>query len=113
MHSSSIAIIQTEYTILQKLPEFAEYMKDTSSYFELYNEFVLCLVSLPIFQRDIPKYIELSEKHDLDIQLSKLNTFAKNRLVINFEKDYPELALRVMSCGDDSSMVKIKRNNKC
>jgi len=112
MHSSSIAIIQTEYIILQELPKFAEYMKETSSYFELYNEFVLCLVSLPVFQKDIQQYMELSEKHNLDIQLSKLNTFAKNRLVVNFEKDYPELALRVMSCGDDSSMVKIKRIKK-
>ena len=112
MYSSSIAIIQTEYNILQELPKLAEYMKETSSYFELYNEFVLCLVSLPIFQKDIPKYIEISEKYNLDIQVSKLNSFAKNRMVINFEKDYPELALRVMSCGDDSSMVKIKRINK-
>jgi len=112
MYSSSIAIIQTEHSILQELPKLAEHMKQTSSYFKLYNEFVLCLVSLPIFQKDIPKYIEISEKYNLDIQVSKLNSFAKNRMVINFEKDYPELALRVMSCGDDSSMVKIKRINK-
>jgi len=112
MFSSSITIIQTEYNILQELPKFAEYMKDSSSYFELYNEYVLCLVSLQIFKEDIQKYIEISEKYNLDIQLSKLNSFAKNRMVINFEKDYPELALRVMSCGDDSTMVKIKRNKK-
>lgn len=112
MYSSGIVIIQTEYRILQELPEFAKYMKDTSSYFELYNEFILCLVSLPLFQSDIPKYNTLAEKYDLDIQLSMLNTFAKNRLVVNFEEDYPELALRVMSCGDESSMVKIKRNKK-
>ena len=67
MNNSSIAIIQIDYRILQEVTKFAEYMKDNSSFFELYNDNILCLVSLPIFQRDILKYIEFGEQNNLDI----------------------------------------------
>jgi methionine synthase II (cobalamin-independent) len=113
MYSSSIVIIQVDYTILQELPKLAVYMKQRSSYFKLYNKEVLCLISLQIFQKDFQKYLETSGNYNLDIQVLTLNSFAKNRMVLNFEKDYPELALRVMSCDDKSLMVKIRRTDKC
>ncbi len=109
MNNSSIVIFQIRYTILQDLPKFAEHLKEVSSFFELYNEDILCLMSLPIFVKDFEMYMEIGEKNSLEMQMLKLNTFAKSRLITNFEDEWPELALKVMSCGNESKIIKVKR----
>lgn len=109
MNNSSIVIFQIKYTILQSLPKFAEHLKDVSSFFELYNDNILCLMSLPMFAENFEKYVAIGQDNSLEIQLLKLNTFAKSRLISNFEDKWPELALKVMSCGDESKIIKIKR----
>ena len=108
MNNSSIVIFQIDYTILQDLPKFAEHLKEESSFFELYNDDILCLMSLPIFSRDFDMYVEVGEKNNIEMQMLKLNTFAKSRLISNFEDEWPELALKVMSCGKDSKIIKVR-----
>jgi len=40
-----------------------------------------------------------------------LNSFARNRLINNFEEERPELTLMILSCGMDSKLIKVKGEN--
>ena len=109
MNNSSIVIIQSEYQILQSLTSLAAHIKEQSSFFELYNADIISLISMPRFITEFDKFISLIEDGRFIVQMVTLNTFAKSRLINNFEDKWPELALRVMSCGKESKIIKIKR----
>jgi|SaaInlStandDraft_4_1057021.scaffolds.fasta_scaffold11874_5 hypothetical protein len=45
--------------------------------------------------------------NDIVVEIHKLNHFAKNRLITNFEEEKPELTLTIMGSSEDSKLIKI------
>jgi hypothetical protein len=76
-----------------------------SKFYEVFKDKVIAIL-LESRMTSTELYNVMSNKM-IVIEMYKLNNFARNRLINNFENDRPELTLTLMGCGEDSKLIKI------
>lgn len=80
-------------------------IRTISKFYEVFNDKVVAIL-LESRMTNAELYNIMSNKQ-IVIEMYRLNNFARNRLINNFESDRPELTLTIMGCGEDSKLIKI------
>lgn len=80
-----------------------------SKFYETFDNKVVAIL-FETMMTNTELYNIMSNKH-IVIEMYKLNNFARNRLINNFESERPELTLTIMGCGEDSKLIKVWEKN--
>jgi len=108
MNNSNIVILQISKNILKKSDKIREHLKEHSSFFKVFGDDIIALFHEKKFIDNVDLFSVINIGSHTTYDISLLNNFAKNRLIANFEESHPELALRIMSSGNESKLIKIK-----
>jgi len=86
-------------------------MIDNAKFLERFNDYILIVLTDIVLKKyDIFDMLYTNEEH-LILDLTPLSLIAKNRLISNFDKDYPEIAFMIMGSGNNSHLLKIKEGS--
>lgn len=110
---TSLIVFQIHESLFTSHQTLIEDIKKLSLLFQMYNDG--SAISIMTNNTDLLNtevYNLLMENNDsILIEMNTLNTFAKNRLMANFEETHPEITLRVMSSGKSSKIIKLRCKN--
>ena len=79
-------------------------------YYEEYDDSWLIVIPEKVLCEGKAEFLINSDDHY--IRLEKLNNFAMNRLISNFENEHPELSLIMMGAGNESKLIKLRKKEK-
>lgn len=82
---------------------------ELSKFYEKFNNKSIII----LYERNISdvELYSLVENKDISISVYLLNSFARNRLMNNFENERPELTLTLMGASIESKLIKVWTKN--
>jgi len=108
MKNSNVVLIQIDRIILHDSSDLTNHLKEYSKYFEVFDDMVIIMYHEQTFLDKVDLYRFIDFEYEISLEVIKLNNFAKTRLLNNFDEKNPELVLVIMSCGQESKLMKIK-----
>ena len=100
---ANIVVLEIQKDLIS--PTVETNIRSISKFYETFKDKVIAIL-LESRMTNAELYNVMSNKQ-IVIEMYKLNNFARNRLINNFESDRPELTLTLMGCGEDSKLIKI------
>jgi len=108
MKNSNVVIIQIDRVILNKSSDLTNHLQEYSKYFNIFNDMVIVMYHEQTFLDKVNLYKYIDFEYEASMEIIRLNNFAKTRLLNNLNEKNPELVLVIMSCGQESKLMKIK-----
>ena len=102
MNASNIVIIQVDTHQIN----INQSIQDLAKFYNYFGNTLIIVFHEKIFEDN--NILSQLIVDNLNISISILNTIAKNRLISNFDNSYPEISFVIMSCGENSKLIKIK-----
>lgn len=87
----------------QQLKSFAD---EYARYFEEYSDSWLIVIPEKVLWEGKAEFLINGDLFHINFE--RLNNFAMNRLIANFENEHPELSLIMMGAGDESKLIKVR-----
>ena len=100
---ANIVVLEIQKKLITPLIE--RNIRSISKFYEIFKDDIIALL-LEAHMTNVQLY-NLMENKEIVIEMYRLNNFARNRLINNFEIDRPELTLTLMGCGEDSKLIKV------
>lgn len=104
-----IVVLDLEKVILFDLNLSIKYIKETSKFFQEFKNNIIAIFNKSTFLGDLDIYVLFDTSFEVKHEITKLNEIAKSRMIYNFEKEYPEISLIIMSSGQQSMFVKFSK----
>lgn len=102
-----VVILEIEKGLIT--PSIERTIRGMSKFYEIFDTKIITI--LYAHNMDNFDLYSMDFGADVYIELYRLNHFARNRLINNFEDDRPELTLCLMGCSEDSKLIKIWKKN--
>lgn len=101
-----ISVINDKNMLIKKL-------KTHTKFISIYSDSLITILtrkSMDEISQNIYSYIRF-DRDKIVVEVDKLSTLAKSRMISNFDDEYPELSLQIMSANDESKLMKIWRKH--
>lgn len=107
----NIVVLDIEKSVLKNIQNSQAYLQKDSKFYREFKDSIFVIYN----EKQFFDHISIHDICDPEIintqDIQFLNAFAKSRMIYNFEKEYPEVSLIIMSSGDKSKLIKIKRRD--
>lgn len=104
---TSITVFEIQKDLISSLIE--KRLRSISKFYDVFDDKVL-IILVESFTSDV--FIEdIVDRGDIMVESYTLNSFARSRLINNFEKERPELSFILLGCTSESRLIKIWKTN--